>query len=422
MTDTRAIVLEILIENEKNGTFISLLIKDVLDKYAYLDRRDRAFIKTLAEGTVENRIALDYCIDTVSSVMTEKMKPVVRNIIRMAAYQIMYMDHVPDSAACNEAVKEAKLKHMGSLSGFVNGVTRGISRNKKEFKFKDIETEYSCPKWIAGMFRRDYGEETAEKMIRSLGVYPRLFARPNSSKITRDELIALLGSEGISSEMVPLFDEAVMIDGDFSPGSSEAFRKGLFSIQDLSSMTVVPALEIKKGMCVFDICAAPGGKALHAAELLDGTGRVVAFDVSAAKTMRIDENIRRLGAGNIESRVQDAREFIPEYEGRADRIIADLPCSGLGVMNRKPDLRYRVKYEDIASLQLLQRQILGNAVGYLKNGGKMVFSVCTVTKEETVEQSVFIENELHLKRISERQYLQGIDPCDGFYMAVFEKE
>ena len=232
----------------------------------------------------------------------------------------------------------------------------------------------------------------------------------------------MLGSEGISSEIVPLSDEAVMIDGDFSPGSSEAFRKELFSIQDLSSMTVVPALEIKKGMCVFDICAAPGGKALHAAELLDGTGRVVAFDVSAAKTMRIDENIRRLGAGNIESRVQDAREFIPEYEGRADRIIADLPCSGLGVMNRKPDLRYRVKYEDIASLQLLQRQILGNAVGYLKNGGKMVFSVCTVTKEETVEQSVFIENELHLKRISERQYLQGIDPCDGFYMAVFEKE
>ena len=421
MTDTRAIVLEILIENEKNGTFLSGLIKDVLDKYSYLDRRDRAFIKTLAEGTAGNRIALDYCIDSVSSVQTAKMKPVIRAVIRMGAYQLKYMDHVPDSAVCNEAVKLVKLKHMDGLSGFVNGVLRSLAVDIHSIEFPDPETEFSCPRWIAGMFRRDHGREYAEMMIRSLSVFPQMYLRTNTCRCTPDELAAILEEEGVSAERAPFPDEALESAGDLVPSESSAFNKGLFSIQDISSMAAVKAADIKGSMNVIDLCAAPGGKCTFAAELMQGKGLVQAFDLSDDKVRRINENIARLGLENVKTEIHDAAVFDSALEGSADCVIADLPCSGLGVLRRKADIRYRVRYEDIASLQSLQRNILRNAVLYMKDGGTLLYSTCTVTREETAEQSDFLRQEYGLEMTAEKQFLQGIDPCDGFYYAVFRK-
>lgn len=422
MTDTRAIVLEILTENEKNGTFISVLVKNVLDKYSYIDRRDRAFIKTLSEGTVENRIALDYCIDRISSVKTEKMKPVIRTIIRMGAYQLLYMDHVPDSAVCNEAVKLAKLKHMNGLTGFVNGVLRNLARNRADVSYPDIETQYSCPKWIAGMFRRDHGPEKAELMIRSFAAHPVMYVRVNTLKTTAEELITTLAAQGVRAQRAPFCgDAALKIDSELVPSESEAFRKGLFTIQDLSSIAAVSAAGIEPGMYVMDLCAAPGGKTTYAAELQKDARNVHAFDQNEEKIQYIRDNLSRLGISGVSANVHDACAFDEQSEGKADVVIADLPCSGLGVIRRKADIRYRVKYEDIAALKKLQQDILVNAVRYVKAGGRLVFSTCTVTREETVEQAEFIENEAGMKKILERQFLPGIDPCDGFYYAVFEK-
>ena len=422
MTDTRAIVLEILLENEKDGTFISVLIKNVLDKYSFMDRRDRAFIKTLTEGTVENRIALDYCIDKVSSVKTEKMKPAVRAIIRMGAYQLYFMDHVPDSAVCNEAVKLAKLKHLDGLTGFVNGVLRSIARQKGSIIYPDIETEYSCPKWIAGMFRRDYGKERAECIIKSFAEHPALYIRVNTVKTDADGLLKILKEQGVEAEYAPIVpDKALVIKSDFVPGESEAFRNGLFTIQDLSSVTALNEAGIRPGMYVMDLCAAPGGKTTFAAELINGSGSVRAFDQNEEKVRYINENVSRLGLSCVSASVHDACTPDEENIGKADAVIADLPCSGLGVIRRKADIRYRVKYEDIAALQELQRKILMNAAMYVKDGGRLIFSTCTVTREETSDQAEYIENDLHMKKLKERQFLPGIDPCDGFYYAVFQK-
>lgn len=421
MTDTRGIVLDILLENENNGTFINRIINDVLDKYAYLDRRDRAFIGTLASGTVERRIALDFCIDSFSNAKCGKIKPLIREILRLSVYQILYMDHVPDSAACNEAVKLVSQRHLDGLKGFVNGVLRNIARNNEKIVFPDIETQYSCPKWIYGVFRRDHGQDAADIMIKASADHAPVYLRTDVSCISRDELIKELKEEGNDADKAAFPDCAVIIKDSFNPALSACFKKGLCTVQDISSQMTCMAAGVKEGMNIIDMCAAPGGKATHAAELMNGTGHVSAFDISDMKTGLIAQNIARLQLKNISTGINDATAMDESLKESADIVIADLPCSGLGVLRRKADLKYRIRYEDIEILQSLQRKILTNAVKYVRNGGRLAYSTCTVTKEETSDQALYIEQILGLKKIYEKQYLQGIDPCDGFYQAVFEK-
>ncbi len=437
MADTRGIVLEVLLEYESGQAFLSELIRQVLTKYAYLEERDRAFIKTLAEGSVEKQIALDHCIDSVSKTPVRKMKKVIRAILRMTAYQLLFMDHVPRSAACNEAVKLAKKKHIQGLSGFVNGVARALAEKSREGGpvFPDEATEYSCPAWIASKLEEDHGTEKASAMIRSMGGRPPLFLRVNLTKGGIEEVSELLRKEGISAEPAPFPGEALRAPEGLSPVHSEAFLKGFYSVQDISSMAAVKAAletlmqsagEERKALSVLDVCAAPGGKACYAAELLspEGDSRgpegfVRAFDVSEGKLARIRENLERLGLRNCRAEVRDARSFDPALEASADLLIADLPCSGLGVMNRKVDIKYRVQPGDILELCKLQREILENVRRYLKPGGVLLFSTCTVTREETVQQAEWIEDRIGLHKVTEKQFLQGIDPCDGFYYAVF---
>ena len=376
--NTRALVLDILLEMEKGQEYGSLLLKNVLDKYDYLESRDKAFIKRLTEGVTERRIQLDYVLGRFSKTPPAKCKPLIRNLLRMGAYQILFMDNVPDSAACNEAVKLAEKRHFQQLKGFVNGVLRSLSREKEKLVWPDKKKEpvlwlsvmYSMPEWIVKMWLADYGAETTEKILAGL-LEPRPVTIRLAERLTeeeRKELLARLEECGASPAAHPYRPYAYMLQKSDGVASLPGFAQGMFAVQDVSSMLVTEcALDAaQKTDFLLDICAAPGGKAVHAAERLAGRGRVEARDISESKTGLILENARRMGLSNLEIKVWDATVPDEKMKGAADVVLADLPCSGLGVIGRKADIKYRVTPESLQEVAALQRRILTNAAEYVK--------------------------------------------------------
>ncbi|MBQ8858108.1 MAG: 16S rRNA (cytosine(967)-C(5))-methyltransferase RsmB [Lachnospiraceae bacterium] len=443
----REMALEILLEVEKNGAYPNVLLKQTLDKYLYMEKQERAFLTRLVEGTVERKLTLDYYIDSVSKTPVKKMKPVMRCIMRMAAYQLFYMDSVPDSAACNEAVKLAQKKGFHTLKGFVNGVLRNLSRQKDSIPMPDAEKEpvkalsvqFSIPEWLVEKIVKDYGMEQAKNMFVSL--YENVGAttiRVNNSKIITEECVKLLEKEGVHVEKAPYVENALEISGYDSLQFLESFQQGYFQVQDVSSMLVGLAADPKPGQKIIDVCAAPGGKSIHAADLLKGTGHVEARDLTDYKVSLIEENIERCGFSNITAKRADATVLDEAAKETADIVIADLPCSGLGVLKKKSDIKYRMTQSQIEELAELQRAILKNAVTYVKSGGTLIYSTCTVAKEENDLQVDWILENLPLRLVSLKgcvseellenadregvlQLLPGREKTDGFFLAKFQK-
>ncbi len=426
----REIVLETLLLITRDGEYSHIALKNVLDKYQYLEKKERAFISRVVNGTLERMIELDYIIDQFSSVKVKKMKPVIRTILRSSVYQMRYMDSVPDAAVCNEAVKLAGKKGFASLKGFVNGVLRNISRNTDKISFPDrsdicayISVKYSLPEWIVKQWLSEYDEETVLLMGEEFLKEKPVSIRCNTEKITPESLKEMLIREGVAVTDIPRFPYAFYIAGYDYLGRLESFRKGYFYVQDLSSMLVAEWAGITGGEYVIDVCAAPGGKALHLAELLKGTGHVEARDLTERKAGLIEENIEKSGLLNIEAAVQDALEADEASFGKADIVIADLPCSGLGVLGKKPDLKYRMTGEQQKELVSLQRRILSVVNQYVKPGGRLIYSTCTIHRAENEENvSWFAKEYPEFKLVRERQLLPGKEKCDGFYLALFQKE
>lgn len=443
----REMALEILLEVERNGAYPNVLLKQTLDKYLYMEKQERAFLTRLVEGTVERKLTLDYYLNQVSKTPVNKMKPVIRCIMRMAAYQIFYMDAVPDSAACNEAVKLAQKKGFQTLKGFVNGVLRNLSRQKDAMKMPDtvkepvraLSVQYSVPEWLVEKVTKDYGIENAKNMFASL--YENVGAttiRVNNSKISTEECAKLLEKEGVHVEKAFYVENALEISGYDSLAFLESFENGYFQVQDVSSMLVGLAADPKPGDKVIDICAAPGGKSIHVADLLKGTGHVEARDLTDYKVSLIEENIARCGFENITAKRADALILDEAVKETADIVIADLPCSGLGVLKKKSDIKYRMSQSQIEELAQLQRDILKNAVTYVKSGGTLIYSTCTIAKEENDLQVDWILENLPLQLVSFKgclceevlentdregvlQLLPGREKTDGFFLAKFQK-
>ncbi len=443
----REMALEILLEVEKNGAYPNVLLKQTLDKYLYLEKQERAFLTRLVEGTVERKLTLDYYLNQVSKTPVNKCKPVIRCIMRMAVYQIFYMDAVPDSAACNEAVKLAQKKGFQNLKGFVNGVLRNLSRQKdaillpdeKKEPVKALSVRYSVPEWLVEKAAKDYGMEAAKNMFASL--YENVGAttiRVNNSKISTEECAKLLEKEGVHVEKAAYVENALEISGYDSLRLLESFENGYFQVQDVSSMLVGLAADPKAGDQVIDVCAAPGGKSIHVADLLNGTGHVEARDLTDYKVSLIEENIERCGFLNITAKRADALVLDEAAKESVDIVIADLPCSGLGVLKKKSDIKYRMSQPQIEELADLQKAILKNAVTYVKSGGTLIYSTCTVAKEENDLQVDWILENLPLQLVSlkgcvseellkntERegclQLLPGREKTDGFFLAKFRK-
>lgn len=428
--NVREIVLETLLLITKDGEYSHIALKNVLDKYQYLDKKERAFITRVVDGTLERMIEIDYIINQFSKVKVNKMKPVIRTIIRSAVYQLKYMDSVPDSAVCNEAVKLATRKGFTNLKGFVNGVLRNISRNLSEVKYPEKEhtveylsVKYSLPEWILKKWLNVYDVETVEKMGAEFLKEKPVSIRCNLNQITKKELIEKLKKEGVKVQEVPEISCALYIAGYDYLGALQSFQDGDFYVQDVSSMQVAEWADPKEGDSIIDVCAAPGGKSIHLAEKLRGTGRVEARDLTDYKVGMIEENIERSRLHNIEAVRFDATVFDEESEGKADIVIADLPCSGLGVLGKKTDIKYKMTEAMQTELSNLQKEILSVVHRYVRPGGKLVYSTCTINRSEN-EENVrwFLENHPEYTLIKDKQMLPGIDSGDGFYIALFQKE
>ena len=407
--NVREIILETLLLITRDGEYSHIALKNVLDKYQYLEKRERAFITRVVEGTLERQIEIDYIINQFSKVKVNKQKPVIRTILRSSVYQLKYMDHVPDSAVCNEAVKLAGKKGFVNLKGFVNGVLRNISRNLDMLSYPDSSNEiaclsvrYSLPMWM---------------------VERPVTVRRNTAVVSEEEFEKELEKDGVVYRRHPVLPYAYELTNyDYLAGLL-AFQKGYFYIQDISSMQVAEWAEPKEGDYVIDVCAAPGGKAIHLAEKLSGTGYVEARDLTEYKVALIEENIERSGLDNIEAVCQDATINDEASYEKADILIADLPCSGLGILGKKPDLKSKMTVEMAKGLADLQRQILTVVHNYVKPGGKLLYSTCTINREENEDNTAwFVENFPEFEKIREKQMLPGSDMGDGFYIAEFRKQ
>lgn len=423
--NVRELALEVLLEIEK-GEKSHLILRSVLEKYQYLTKQERAFLTRVTEGTVERRLELDYIINQYSKVKVKKMKPVIRNLLRLAVYQMKYMDNVPDSAACNEAVKLAVKRGFGNLRGFVNGVLRNIARNldhieypEKEQTIPYLSVMYSMPEWIVKMWVSDYGREKTEEILQNFYIERPTTIRVNENQISKVALIDKLEREGVKVEEHPFLQSALLISNYDYLGALDSFLEGDFQVQDAASIQVAESAEIKEDDYIIDVCAAPGGKALHAAQILNGTGFVEARDLTEYKVSLIRENIWRMGFTNIEAVQQDATIYDEASEAKADVVIADLPCSGLGVLAKKTDLKYKMTPETEKEVAELQRQILKTVHRYVKPGGTLIYSTCTICKSENEENAKwFVENHPQFELRWEKQIFPGRE-TDGFYIAKF---
>lgn len=428
----RELVMEILLSVTRDGEYSHIALRNVLSNYQYLDKKARAFITRVTEGTLERMIEIDYIINQYSKVKVNKMKPVIRTIIRSAVYQLKYMDGVPNSAVCNEAVKLAVKRGFGNLRGFVNGVLRNIERNLDEIVYPDSADKISClsviysmPEWIVKQWLAVYDEHTVEKMLGDFMEEKPTSIRCNLWRISREELKTLLEDEGVKAEMHPQLPCALMISGYDYLGALESFQEGLFQVQDVSSMLVAEWADPKEGDYIIDVCAAPGGKALHLADKLawTGSGHVEARDLTEYKIGLIEENIERSGLTNIHAAQWDATEFDKDAENKADIVIADLPCSGLGVLGKKTDLKYKMTEETQKELVALQRKMLSTVHRYVKPGGRLIYSTCTIHRAENEENAAWFAGSYpEFSLVKERQMLPGRDGTDGFYIAEFKKE
>lgn len=433
-------VLNMLLEiDDKKQSHI--VLKETLDSLKHLEKNQRAFVTRLFRGTIERQIELDYIIDAFSKTSTGKMKKVIKYILRMSVYQLKYMDSVPVSAVCNEAVKLTAKRKFNGLKGFVNGVLRNIANNINSVEYPKNEMEmlsvkYSVPQWIIDMWNEQYGNEQTVKMLS--GIYSRTetTVRCNESKAPVEDIIKSLKYADVEVKKSEIYDKALFISNYNSLTDLDVFNSGMITVQDLSSMMVGLAANPKEGDYVIDVCAAPGGKTLHISEMMNRTGTVEARDLTKYKVNLINDNIKRLGNKNIITKVMDATVMDEKSIEKADIVIADLPCSGLGVINKKSDIKYNVSKEQILELVKLQRKILTVVSKYVKKGGTLIFSTCTVNKYENDENVEWIEKNLPFKplslgenfpEITDRrknhvQIFTGDYGMDGFFISKFIKQ
>lgn len=438
-TKERELILDILMEILEYGGYSHVVLKKALDKHQYLEKQKRAFITRVTEGTIEYLLTIDAVIDQCSKTKVAKMKPVIRTILRMSVYQILKMDRIPDSAVCDEAVKLAVKRKFHGLKGFVNGVLRTISREKETFVFSDWSRKYSMPDWIIELWKKQYPAETVEEMLKAFLEERPTSVRCNLDRASLEEILESLKRNEVTVKIHPLAPHSLLLSGYDYLDALEAFQKGWITVQDVSSSFVGVVADPQKGDVVLDVCGAPGGKSLHIADKLAGTGQVVVRDLTEKKIALVEENIRRTGFTNIRAQVWDALDFDPEWEEKADIVIADLPCSGLGIIGKKPDIKYQVTEEDLQELASLQREILSVVWRYVKPGGKLIYSTCTIDRLENEDQRTWFLEQFPFEPVPIRKgfgsliteetmedgYIQFLPEhyfCDGFFISAFRRK
>lgn len=422
--NTREIVLDALLEMERNKVYSHKLLKAVLDKYDYLSVQDKRFMKRLAEGCIERKMELDYYLDHFSTVPVNKMKPLIRCLMRMGVYQIVYMDSVPAAAACNECVKLAAKRKFTNLKGFVNGVLRKIAANVDNLPLpseqeveKYLSVKYSMPLWLIQMWLQDYSKEAVVTFLEGMmKVHPvSIRFRTDLSLQEQENYIRQWQESGATVNAVEELPYIYTVEGVEGVATLQGFYEGVFTVQDISSALSVEAAKIGPQDVCMDICAAPGGKTLLAAEK---AAKVISRDVSEYKVEFIMENCNRMQlTDKVEVQVWDATVLDEEFIEKADVVLMDVPCSGLGVLGKKRDIKYNVTLESLESLMQLQKRIVDSSWQYVKKGGTLLYSTCTIHKAENENMSKWICENYPFVLEEEKQILPGFMEADGFYYA-----
>ena len=427
--DSRQIAAAALMDVERDGSYSNLVLEPYFRR-GDLPRRDRAFCSALFYGVLERRITLDWTLSHYSRVPVLKMDPAVRAALRLGAYQLMYMPSVPPAAAVGQSVETARALGAGKAAGFVNGVLRSMSREgcrcpAPKDKLGALSVEYSVPGPLIQLWRRGYGHETALEILEGTRGPAPVFARVNTQRTAPAALRERLREEGVASEEVPGVPGALRLVDPGPVGELAAFREGLFHIQDISSQLCAAALDPRPGMEVLDLCAAPGGKTFTLAELMGDRGRLLARDLYPQRLRLVEEGAARLGLASVETSPGDAREPDPALLGRFDRVLCDVVCSGFGTLRRKPEIRYK-PLDSLDGLPDVQYNILDTASCYLKPGGRLVYSTCTLNPRENegVVERFLAAHPEYRTAAPPKTYIRGREglDCDGFFVAALERK
>lgn len=426
MKKPRELAYEIINNVINEGGYSNISINKVLRKHN-LENKDRGFLTELVYGTIENKLYLDYVIQKYSKQKLSDISTEILIILEMGIYQIRDMDSVTEFAAVDESVKLCK-KVYPRGSGFVNAVLRNILRDKKAFDIdiKDpitkLSVEYSISKDIANLIISQYGAEAAEDIFYGFSQKPQLYIRVNKLKTTKEELIGLLKKEGVEAEIVLENEDALVVKNLKNIENNPQYKLGYFTIQDISSMRCVKELAPIEDETILDICACPGGKTTYMAELMSNKGCIDAKDISKNKLELVEMTCKRLGIKIVNTEASDAVVYEASLESKYDRVLADVPCSGLGIIKRKPEIRYKT-IKDIASLYSIQKNIIENASRYVKIDGILVYSTCTINKEENEKiTDWFLENNKNYKKVQDDiLMLPSENENDGFYICKMQR-
>ncbi len=423
----REAVVVALFKTENEGQYSTKAMLDAVKQFNY---RDKKFINELFMGVLRNKTRLDYIINAYSKIKLKRISPWILQILRTGIYQLVFMDKIPPSAVCNEAVKLATKYSHNATKGYVNGVLRAVSRTLDEIPTPNREniieylsTMYSSPVWLTEELFSQYGEETCERILSdSLLPHPTMI-RANLLKTDPNDLVLLLEKEGISAKISDDVSGCLIINGAFDVSASDLYKRGFYTPQNINSMRAALALKPKSGETVIDVCSAPGGKTTHIAELMGDKGHVIAFDIHSHKKLLIENTAKRLCLSSIDAIVHNSEDVKEEYIGAADRVLADVPCSGIGVIHKKPDIKWNRKAEDIDTLCKTQKKILNSAAQYVKSGGVLVYSTCTILKEENEEQiKGFLDSHNDFEADFERLYLAHETGGSGFYICRLKRK
>ena len=421
MDNPRKVAVSVLLKIEKDSAYSNLTLGSYF-REAELTNEDKAFVSALVYGVLDRRFTLDYILQGFMKTPFKKTAPYTKQVLRTALYQILFMEKIPDSAAVNEAVKLIKKSKENRNSGFVNAVLRSVLRSDSLLpegdSVNDLSIRYSCPQWIVESFINDYGIECTKGVLEESLKSAPLTIRVNTVKTNTDYLKNEFFKIGIECRETEI-DNSLILNKGFDIASNELYLKGYFYVQDIASQIAISVLAPKAGERVLDMCSAPGGKAFTMAQYMENNGEIIACDLYEQRVGLISDSANRLGLDIIKTTVADASIYNSEL-GEFDCILCDVPCSGLGVLRRKPDIKYKPQ-ADFSELEEIQLSILKNAVKYLKKGGRILYSTCTLRKaenEKLVKRFQMEYNTFH--KMCERTLMPHIDGADGFYFALLE--
>lgn len=438
--NARRLAFKTLYDIERNKNYSNISINKNFKDIDISDQ-EKGLATELIYGVIENKYYLNYIIDKLSKIKSKKMSTYVKISLWLGIYQILFLDSIKDHAAVNESVALIK-KYDKKSSGFVNAILRNVIRNKEnimEIDKKDIveylSIKYSYNQWLIRKWIEEFGQEFTEDLLEANSEKPNLYIRANTLKINRDELINKLREQGIECNKVNGIDEAVMVKNLKNIENNKLFKEGYFTVQDISSMLVGKVANPKEEKLVLDVCSAPGGKTTHLGTIMKNTGQVISRDIFDHKLKLINNTVKRLGLKNIKVENFDALNIDENSIDKFDYVICDVPCSGMGIIKRKPEIKFK-KEEEIKDLPIIQKKILNNASKYVKLGGNLIYSTCTIHDEENinvVKEFLNVNDNFELVPIDEvnvdldnqdKGYIKiypNIHGMDGFFIAKLKR-